>query len=49
MNNLSRYFYDLFDGVFILDLLIRGLILFIIGSATLAMFLMINYLLLFIL
>ena len=44
--NLSRYFYDLFNGVFILDMLIRGLILFVIGSATLAMFLMINYLLL---
>ena len=44
--NLSRYFYDLFDGVFILDMLIRGLIVFVIGSATLAMFLMINYLLL---
>jgi len=44
--NLSRYFYDLLDGVFILDMVIRGLILFIIGSATLAMFLLINYLLL---
>jgi len=44
--NLSRYFYDLFDGVFILDMLIRGLIVFVIGSATLALFLMINYLLL---
>jgi len=44
--NISRYFYDLFDGVFILDMLIRGLILFVIGSATLALFLMINYLLL---
>ena len=46
MNNLSRYFYDLFDGVFILDMLIRGLILFVIGSATLVMFLLINFLLL---
>ncbi len=43
---ISRYFYDLFDGVFILDVLIRGLILFVIGSATLALFLMINFLLL---
>jgi len=49
MNNLSRYFYDLFNGVFILDLLIRGLILFVIGSALIASVLIINFLLLVVL
>jgi len=44
--NLSRYFYDLLDGVFILDMVIRGLIVFIIGTTALAMFLIINFLLL---
>mgnify|MGYP001412938017 CR=1 FL=1 len=43
---MSRWIYKLLDGVFILDALIKGLIIFVIGSACLAIFLIVNFLLL---